>query len=159
MFTNVRPQKFSRVLYFVFSVMLMLCWQMASAQDEASEGAATEEGEAAVSAEQAIYLPLKPPFIVNYGSAGRLRYIKAEMSVRLSNVNAAQTVRYHMPFVRNNIIQLLAAQTNESVGSQVGKEKIRSDILEEIRTLMEKEGQLAREEVVDVYFNNFIVQK
>ncbi len=157
MLTTVRSHVFFRALVFLFGALLMVCWQVASAQDESEEGAA--EGEEGAPVEKAIYLPLKPPFVVNYGSAGRLRYIKAEMSVRLANVSAAQTVRYHMPFVRNNIIQILASQTNESVGSQVGKEKIRADILEDIRDLMEKEGRLAREEVVDVYFNNFIVQK
>lgn len=161
--TFLLPEKLNRTLLLLLSVFVISMAPMAWAQDEPAEEAAAEgeggEGEEGVHVEKAIYLPLKPPFIVNYGSAGRLRYIKAEMSVRLANVDAAQTVRYHMPFVRNNIIQILASQTNDTVGSQVGKEKLRSDILEEIRVLMEREGRVAREDIVDVYFNNFIVQK
>ncbi len=125
---------------------------LAYAQDE-------EVGGEAEASAQAIYLPLKPAFVVNYGGAGRLRYLKTDVSVRVASIDAANAIRFHMPFVRNNLLMLFASQTNETVGSQEGKEKIRSDALEEIRDIVEREDKLQREDIVEVFFNNFIVQK
>lgn len=126
---------------------------------EAEQEVALEEGEEAASQQQAVYLPLKPAFIINYGESGSLRYVKTDVSVRLKNSDAAYALRTHMPFVRNNLLMLLAAQSDESVTSQEGKEKIRVDALSEIRDILERENRTPREDVVAVYFNNFIVQK
>lgn len=126
-------------------------------EEETQEGA--EEGAEGEAAAPVIYLPLKPTFVVNYGAAGRLRYLKMDVSVRLSTAVAANALRNHMPYVRNNLILLFASQTNATVGSQDGKEAIRRDALEEIRTILEREERVPREHVLEVFFNNFIVQK
>ena len=120
---------------------------------------AEEEAEPAEDQGQAIYLPLKPAFVVNYGGAGRLRYIKTEMSARLSTPEAANALRHHMPFVRNNLVMLFSAQTNETISSQDGKETLRKAALDEIRNILVRQEGLEPETVVDVYFNTFLVQK
>ena len=123
------------------------------AEDEAAEG---EEGAPPVAA---IYLPLKPSFVVNYGGKGRLKYLKTDVSVRLASSEAANAVRHHMPYVRNNLVLLFAAQTDEGVSSQEGKEKLRMDALNEVRKVIQQEEKMEPEVVVDLFFNNFIVQK
>ncbi len=107
----------------------------------------------------AIYIPIKPQFVVNYGGAGRLRYLKAEASVRLSNSKAASALRHHMPYIRNNLVMLFAGQTNESLSSQDGKEQLRKDALEEVRKVLKQEDGLDPELVVDFYFNTLFIQK
>ncbi|MFL0800897.1 MAG: flagellar basal body-associated FliL family protein [Agarilytica sp.] len=152
---------------FRFLILLkgavLVCALVLSHVAFSEEEAAAEEGEAvegeAVAEAQAIYLPLKPPFVINYGGAGRLRFLKTEVSVRVTTIDAANAVRSHMPFVRNNLLMLFASQTNQTVGSQEGKQKIRADALEEIRDIVEREEQTPREDIVEVFFNNFIVQK
>ena len=150
---------------------LALTTSLVHAQDEAADETASEEAaeaegdegeagaEGAPATGQAIYLPIKPQFVVNYGGAGRLRYLKAEVSVRLATTNAAHAVREHLPYVRHNLVMLFASQTNETVSSQEGKEQILIDARESIRDILERENGIAREEVVDVYFNTFFVQK
>lgn len=104
----------------------------------------------------AIYLPLKPAFVVNYGGAGPLRYLKTEMSVRLASADVANAVRHHLPYIRNNLVMLFARQTEETMNSQEGRELMRQEALVEIqKVVMEEEG---KEGVLDVYFNSFIVQ-
>ncbi|SMF12134.1 flagellar FliL protein [Alteromonadaceae bacterium Bs31] len=125
------------------------------AEDEEAEAEGEEQAAPAPAA--AIYLPLKPAFVVNYGGAGRLKYIKAEVSVRLDSSSAANSVRHHMPYIRNNLVMLFASQTDESLDSQAGKEALRQDALAEVRKiLLEQDGQ---EGVVDIFFNTLIVQK
>lgn len=105
----------------------------------------------------AIYIPLKPPFVVNYGGAGRLKFIKADLTVRLADSDAANAVRHHMPYIRNNIVLLLSAQTDESISSQEGKEALRQEALREVRGILRSEE--GRDGVVDLYFTSFIIQK
>lgn len=105
----------------------------------------------------AIYIPFKPSFVVNYGGPGRLKYIKADISVRLEDAKAANSVRHHMPYIRNNLVLLLSAQTEESISSQEGKEALRQEALKEVRSvIMAEDGQ---EGVVDLFFNAFLIQK
>lgn len=117
-----------------------------------TSGAATS----ASTGKETIYIPLKPPFIVNYGGPGRLKYLKADVAVRLDNAAAADSVRHHMPYLRNNLVMLFSAQTNESLKSQAGKEALRQEALREVRDFLMTEDQQAG--VVDLYFTSLIVQ-
>ncbi len=119
-------------------------------------GDSAKEGDATVNA-GAIYIPLKPAFIVNYGGAGRLKYIKADISLRLQDSVAANSVRHHMPYIRNNLVMLFSAQSDESISSQEGKEALRQEALQAVREVIMKEDQA--EGVVDLYFNAFLIQK
>ena len=115
-----------------------------------------ESGEVAATP-QPIYLPIKPAFVVNYGGEGRLRYIKAELTVRLTTSAAASGVRHHLPYIRNNLVRLFASQTDESIESQEGKEALRAEALREIQQIvMDEEGV---DGVEDVLFTSLIVQK
>ncbi|WP_245792356.1 flagellar basal body-associated FliL family protein [Teredinibacter waterburyi] len=123
----------------------------AAGEAESPEGAA--EGQTAA----AIYLPLKPAFIVNYGGVGKLKYLKADVSVRLASSDAANSVRHHLPYIRNNLVMLFSSQTSESLDSQAGREALRSDALAEIsKILLEEDNQ---DGVIEVFFDTFILQK
>jgi len=125
------------------------------AQDETEEAAGTEAESAAPA--KTIYIPMKPAFVVNYGGTGKLKYIKADVSIRLSTTAAADAVRHHMPFLRNNLVMLFSAQTDESITSQEGKETLRQEALKTVREVLYNEDRV--DGVTDLYFNNFIVQK
>lgn len=116
---------------------------------------AQEEKEAVV--EGSIYIPLEPPFVVNYGGSGRLKYLKTELSIRVHDVHTASAVRHHMPLIRNAIVMLLSRQSEESVTTTEGVEKLRETAKQEIIDLLKSEQNAA--EVLDVYFNNLIIQK
>lgn len=104
----------------------------------------------------AIYIPLKPAFVVNYGGPGRLRFMKVDLSVRLADNQAASSVRHHMPYIRNNLVMLFSAQSEESISSQEGKEALRREALREVRqVLLQEDGQAG---VVDLYFNSIVIQ-
>ena len=108
-------------------------------------------------AAQPIYLPLKPAFIVNYGGDGRLKYIKADLTARLSSAEAASAVRHHLPYIRNNIVRLLGSQTDETIESQAGKEALRKELLKEVQAVVEQEEGISG--VEDVFFDSLIVQR
>lgn len=143
----------------VLTLLLLVCCCMSlsvHAQDEEVQAEQKQEDTTTTTSKPAIYLPLKPAFVVNYGGKGHLRYLKTEMSVRLENTDVANSVRHHLPLVRNNLVMLFARQTEEQINSQEGRELMRQDALAEIRKIvLEEDGA---EGVLDVYFNTFIVQ-
>ncbi|WP_380736107.1 flagellar basal body-associated FliL family protein [Simiduia curdlanivorans] len=117
-----------------------------------------QDDEAEAATGQALYIPLLPPFVVNYGGVGRLRYLKAELTVRVGDISAAQSVRHHMPAIRDKIVTLLSQQEELVIDTQEGKEQLRQDALKEIRQVIELE-QGSESGVVDLFFDNFIVQR
>lgn len=105
----------------------------------------------------AIYIPLAPPFVVNYGGQGRLKYLKAELSVRVERSGDAELVRHHMPLLRNTLIMMFSRQDEEAVSTRVGRERLRELALEEVNDLIETEE--GERPVRELYFNNFVVQQ
>ncbi len=122
-----------------------------------AEEATETQDEAPMPLPRAIYLPLKPAFVVNYGGRGRLHYLKAEVSVRVASPRGANAVRHHMPYIRNQLILLFSRQGEENLDSQEGKELLRQEThaaIEEI--LLAEEGV---SELVEVYFSQLVIQK
>jgi len=86
--------------------------------------------------------------------------LKAELSVRIASNKEASFVRHHMPMIRNNIVLLFSRQNDEDIDTQEGKELLRLAALEEIRSIvMAEEGEENGPGIVDLYFNNFVIQK
>ncbi len=131
----------------------VLCLMLAFAFPVLAEDEETEEGEESVAPAPAIYIPLDPQFVVNYGGAGRLKFLKTQVTLRLADSNAASAVRHHLPFIRNNLVMLFAAQTDETLESQDGREAMRAAALAEVRDLLVREEEIVPESVVDVLFN------
>ncbi len=147
-------------LFLIISLACGLGTHVYAADDEevAEEGEASEDGEEGEEKKKKnIYIPVKPAFVVNYGGAGKLKYIKADISLRLDNSDAGHSVRHHMPLIRNNLVMLFSAQTDESISSQDGKEALRQEALKVVQDVLHEQDR--QEGLVDLYFNNFLIQK
>lgn len=128
---------------------LFLLWMAAPgvfAQDEAAEDSSSR------------YLDLKPAFVVNYGGAGRLRYLKTDIALRIGGgISGPSGVRRHMPYIRHTMVMLLSRATEEDLSSMEGRELLRQSCLEAVRELLLREE--GEEYVQDLLFNSFIVQR
>jgi flagellar FliL protein len=118
----------------------------------AAEGAAGDP-------EQLRYVPLQPSFVTNFGDGadGRLQYVKADVSLRVSSADAASAVRYHLPALRNAVVLLLSRQDASTVSTGSGREAIRAEALAELRAILE--GEEGEPYIEDVLFTNFLVQR
>jgi flagellar basal body-associated protein FliL len=83
------------------------------------------------------YIAVKPPLVVNYGGPGRVKYIKAELSLRTEDAHNAQEVTHHMPLIRDTLIMLISSVTDEQMASGEGKEKMRLEALAKINEALE----------------------
>lgn len=99
---------------------------------------ATAAGGGAKMAEGVNYIPLEPPLVVNYGGAGKSRFIRVELSLRAENAADATEVMHHLPLIRDRLVSILSAQTEEVVSTAEGKEYLRVYALAEINTALLK---------------------
>src|SRR5690606_28449470 len=100
-----------------------------------------------------------PPFVVNLGpvSGPRLSYLKTEVALRTSSKTAAEKVKYHLPYIRNELVLLLSRQDLASVSTNEGKEKLRGEALEKVRSVLQQEEGTPL--VSDLLFSTFVVQR
>lgn len=102
------------------------------------------------------YVYLQPAFTTNFGPAGRLRYIRTEIAVKVSSAEAAEKVNLHIPYLRHDLILLLSAQESDSINTPQGREKLRHLALDQLRGRM---TELEQEPFIEeLYFSNFVVQ-
>lgn len=142
----------SRVLRYMALVFVCLPMLVQAQDEEGAEGA-----EGAMPVKSAVYVPLQPPFVVNYGGKGRLKYLRAELSVRVADSELANSIRHHLPFIRNELVLLFSRQTEEVVNSTQGREALRKKALEAVKGVVLAEDEL--EGVEDLFFTNFVVQR
>lgn len=110
----------------------------------------------AAAAGQVKYIYMEPAFVANFGSTGRMRYLRTEVVLRVSSVEAAARVSQHKPYLRNNLVMLFSAQEAEVMNSSQGRESLRKVALDEVRAVMQKLEGTA--DIDDLYFSNFVVQ-
>jgi len=107
-------------------------------------GAGSEEpaevGEAVNSTKPAtaVYHSMRPPYIVNYVTGSKPRYLQAEFTVMARSEAAIDAVILHMPLIRSEIISYLTEQKFLELQTQEGKEKIRRGIVELVNEILSK---------------------
>jgi flagellar FliL protein len=115
-----------------------------------------QEEEPELPAEQAQYLALDPPFVINVPDRGRQRFLQASVTVMSRDPSALLSVEEHMPVIRHNITNVLSAQTIASIQTPGGIEQVRAAATDQInKLLIEEYGSEAIEEVL---FTAFVMQ-
>ncbi|WAG78825.1 flagellar basal body-associated protein FliL [Metapseudomonas furukawaii] len=112
----------------------------------------TKEGEAP----KVAYIDLVPSLVGNYGAGPRLKYFKADISLKVTGTEAQDKVTRHEPLIRNQLVMLFSQQTDETLGSSEAKEKLRQEALKQVQQALNGEEGAAL--VDDLLFNNLIVQ-
>lgn len=124
---------------------LLLCvsgWTHASSKEEAP---------------QVIYYNLVPSLIGNLTDPGvRLKFFKADVSLRYTGSEADAKVKQHEALIRHQLVLLFSAQSSQSINAPDGREGLRSEALKQVQqALTAEEGQPL---VEDLLFNNLIIQ-
>ena len=91
-------------------------------------------------------------FIVNIISADSNHYVKASLTVELTNEETREEVESRMPQMRDAILLLLGNKTYEELQDLQGKRQLKAEIINRINSFLQA-GK-----VKSVYFTNFVVQ-
>lgn len=118
--------------------------------------AASSEEPAVDPASAVAYVGLFPALVGNFGSGPRLKFFKADVSLRVTGAEAEAKVVHHQPLIRNQLVMLFSEQTDETMAAADAKETLRQAALKQVQdVLVQEEGAPL---VEDLLFNNLIIQ-
>lgn len=103
-----------------------------------------------------LYLPLDPPFVVNFQNPQEARFLQVSMEVMARDPLVIEDVKRHMPAIRNSVVMLLSSQTQQVVATPDGKEKIRTEALAAVQKILQEYN--GKPGVEQVYFTGFVMQ-
>jgi flagellar protein FliL len=91
-------------------------------------------------------------FIVNIISGDAAHYVKASLTVELTNEEVKGEVEKRMPQMRDAILLLIGNKTFEELQDLQGKKQLKAELTSKINSFL-KTGK-----VKAIYFTNFVVQ-
>jgi flagellar protein FliL len=103
------------------------------------------------------YVALQPEFVVNYGSDRKVRYLKATISLRVSDASAETQVNHHSDAIRHEIILALSRQSANEIMDPENKIQLRKEISASIQKILKVETGMKL--VTDLLFTDWIVQR
>ncbi|MDH5324816.1 MAG: flagellar basal body-associated FliL family protein [Gammaproteobacteria bacterium] len=115
-----------------------------------------EAVEAEPVAKPAIYIPIDPPFVVNFTGDKGAKFLQVTLEFMTRQVEVPGLVSMHMPAIRNNLILLFSNQSYQTVSSPEGKDELRAQVLQVVQDILQQEsGDIG---VEAVYFTSFVMQ-
>ncbi|MGQ0700081.1 MAG: flagellar basal body-associated FliL family protein [Panacagrimonas sp.] len=121
------------------------------------EDAAGESGqETAELPAMAVYLALDPGFVVNLEDPEVPRYLQTEVQFMARDAHELESVKAHVPRIRNSLLMLFGQQKPADLATREGKEKLQLAALAEVQKVMQAE--IGKPVVEAVYFTSFVMQ-
>ena len=102
-------------------------------QKRAAAAATDEEPVAHAPAEKhaPTYLPMES-MVVNLADGGGERFAQIGVTLDIENEKTAEKIKTYMPAIRSSVLMLVSQRTSEELLKRDGKEKLASDIVNEV---------------------------
>lgn len=91
-------------------------------------------------------------FVVNIISGDAAHYVKASITVELTNEQVQNEVEMRMPQMRDAILLLISNKTYEELQDLQGKKQLKAELSSKMNSFLQS-GK-----VVSIYFTDFVVQ-
>ena len=105
----------------------------------------------------AIYIPLEPPFVVNFDATQSSRFLQVTVEIMTRDSSMSQLLKDNNPAIRNDLLLLFGNQDASVISTRDGKEQLRKDVLEAVRNVAKTEGGKG-DLVENVFFTTFVMQ-
>ncbi len=102
------------------------------------------------------YVPLDPPFVVNFSGDTDIRFLQVTLEVGTRDPSVVDLIKEHRPAIRNSLVFLFGSQDPVALNTREGKESLRDQTLAEIQKVMKSETGSAG--VDSVFFTSFVMQ-
>ena len=105
------------------------------------------------------YVEMTPSFVTHVGEPSeRPAYLKADVSLRVGTETAKPAIETHMPRLRHELVMLFGEQTDLDVLSGTeGQQALRQEARDRMNQVLEQ--QQTGEQIVDVLFTSFVIQR
>ena len=130
---------------------LFMMWNKLSAMGTQAQGTSDSETEVPVEKLLGPIFSLET-FIVNLADKGGKRYLRITIDLELDSAELEGEVAKRLPQVRDSILTILPTKRFEDISSAQGKTALRDQMLKRIN------GMLARGQITNIYFKEFVVQ-
>ena len=140
-----------------FWISLVLAAALPLSLPAASEEAAS--GEAQQPAAFTDYIEMRPAFVTHVGEPSeRIRYLKADVSLRVNTETARAAIETHMPRLRHELVMLFGEHADlDTLSSPEGQQTLRETARDRLNTVLEE--QQTGETITDVLFSTFVIQR
>jgi flagellar FliL protein len=115
--------------------------------------AAEEEAPAPTSS---AYVSLGDPMVLNLSSTRRLTFLQLSADVLVSDSDAEETIKLHVPAIRHSLIILLSEQKAADIKSPTKREEIRLQATQQVQALVADLS--GSKDVGEVLFSSILVQ-
>ncbi|WP_017942234.1 MULTISPECIES: flagellar basal body-associated protein FliL [unclassified Thioalkalivibrio] len=123
-------------------------WFFLAADDDATE-------EVDAGPPERLYTSLEP-MTVNIEAPGRIRYLRAELSLVAHDPAVVEAFQRHMPAIRNDVLGILAEQRYEDLNTRAGKATLAEELKDRISEILRSRD--APDAVEAVLFNELVMQ-
>jgi len=103
------------------------------------------------------YLPLDPPFVVNFESEQAVRFLQITVQLMSRDPKTIELLKSNDPMVRDRLLMLFGNQKYAVLSTREGKEELRKQALESVRAVLAGAGGQP-ERLEAVYFTSFVMQ-
>ncbi len=102
------------------------------------------------------YVSLGDPMVLNLSGGKRLTFLQISADILVSDADAEDAVKIHVPAIRHSLIMLLSEQNAKDIKSPGKREEIRQQATARVKGLI---ADLAgSQDVSDVLFSSILVQ-
>jgi flagellar FliL protein len=102
------------------------------------------------------YVSLGDPMVLNLSGTSRLTFLQISADVLVSDSDAEETIKLHVPAIRHSLIMLLSEQKAGDIKSPDKREEIRRQATAQVQSLMvDLSGS---NDVSDILFSSILVQ-
>jgi flagellar FliL protein len=143
---RISPVKVWIVLMLALSLPLMAHASESKTEEEGKEGAAPVVS----------YVTLVPALVGNFGDGPKLKFFKADLSLRVTSADVEAMVKHHEPLIRNQLVMLFSQQTEAAMAADGARETLRVEALKQVQGVLNQEE--GKPLVEDLLFNNLIIQ-
>lgn len=92
------------------------------------------------------------PFIANLVGQNGRRYAKVSISLEMSTPELQKEINAKLPLIKDTIIRVLSSKTFEEISTPKGKDKLKTELLQELNAFM-LDGYIK-----GIFFTEFVIQ-
>ncbi|MBA2077200.1 flagellar basal body-associated FliL family protein [Rhodanobacter sp. PCA2] len=124
-------------------------WQVRQAAHVAAKAAAPD-------VKPELYLPMDPPFVVNFRDEESLRYLQVAVTLMSHDPKAIEVAKSVDPAIRDALVSLFSNQEYAVISEDAGRRKLQGQALETVRKVVQ--ARLGRPGIDALYFTSFVMQ-
>lgn len=123
---------------------------------QAQKAAHAKAGRQAAAPRAELYLPMDPPFVVNFRDGDSLRYLQVAVTLMSHDPHAIEVAKSADPVIRDALVSLFSNQEYAVISQAAGRQKLQDQALQSVRKIVG--ARLGQPGIDALYFTSFVMQ-